>query len=497
MLKRLLIQASHYFTGSFFMLIAGLISFPILTRLLTVGDYGVMALVSSILAALSAIGKSGIQHSIVRYYSEIRAGKQQWTLTQFYGTVVLGMGGIAFAVAIVYVTIVICLPEDWFEQEKLKYVLLLAAPILILEVLGSAFQNILVAQERTIAVNLWNVICRYLQLSLTVLILFFLSRDVLGFFSAILITSVIFVVGAARLVLRNNRFALRDYDWPLQKEMLLFGIPLVGVELSNVLIMTTDNYVIQWMLGSNALGPYAAAYNFSNYIKVLLVSALIQPVRPLYMRIYADNGVEETKRFVASALHTYVLIGAPMAFGALAIGPELLVLLSSGRYIAGGEVVPYTVAALVVTGVVPMLSAGLDIEKKSMVRLKIIVFAAMLNLVLNLILIPQFGIKGAAIATLITSVTWVFVVYKVAKRYFEIVFPWRAVFNASAASMAMLLVIRNIQHESTIIDLSFKMFFGGLIYLMLVAILDSLARRTVQRCVSEVIANGKKYFVSR
>src|ERR1700690_2287166 len=93
--KRLLVHTSHYSLSSFLTMVAGLVSFPLLTRIFSVADYGMMNLIGSTLAGTVALGKVGVQHSIVRYQSEISAGKGRYSLRQLTSTTLLGMAGTA------------------------------------------------------------------------------------------------------------------------------------------------------------------------------------------------------------------------------------------------------------------------------------------------------------------------------------------------------------------------------------------------------------------
>src|ERR1700749_798868 len=81
-LKRLMVQTSHYGLTSLFNMVAGLVTFPILTRLFSVADYGTMTLIAATLTVSVAVAKVGVQHSIVRYHSEIDAGKSKYSLAQ-------------------------------------------------------------------------------------------------------------------------------------------------------------------------------------------------------------------------------------------------------------------------------------------------------------------------------------------------------------------------------------------------------------------------------
>ena len=99
-LKRLLVQTSHYSFSSLLTMVAGLISFPVLTHVLPVADYGVLSLISATLTIGVALGKTGLQHSIIRFQSEVAEGKSAYTRAQLYSTTVFGMTGASLVVTV-------------------------------------------------------------------------------------------------------------------------------------------------------------------------------------------------------------------------------------------------------------------------------------------------------------------------------------------------------------------------------------------------------------
>jgi O-antigen/teichoic acid export membrane protein len=232
MLRRLFVQASHYFAGSLLVMIAGLISFPIITRLLSVSDYGLMALISSILVLLQSFAKAGLQHSTLRYYAEIKSGITQWNLRQYFSTVLIGMAGISGVVSLLWCAIVLLSPSNWFSSSQLRTLLLITAPLICLDVLISGMTSIMKAQERSITINVFTVIGRYVQLAITLTFLFFISRTVIGFFGAQLLGYSLALIVVLRLVYKGQGAGIRGYDWELQKGMLQFGIPLIVVSWS-------------------------------------------------------------------------------------------------------------------------------------------------------------------------------------------------------------------------------------------------------------------------
>ena len=114
-LKRLFVQTSHYSVASVLTTVAGLITFPILTRIFSVADYGLMNLVAATLTVAQALGKVGIQHSIIRYDSEIRAGKGRYTILQLYSTTAFGMLASALAVVLVIAIGAQIVPSHWLS----------------------------------------------------------------------------------------------------------------------------------------------------------------------------------------------------------------------------------------------------------------------------------------------------------------------------------------------------------------------------------------------
>ncbi|NMC73322.1 MAG: oligosaccharide flippase family protein, partial [Geobacteraceae bacterium] len=91
-IKTLVKQSSHYFVGQAAILAAGFLSFPILTRIFSVGEYGLMSLVTTTLFIAVAVVKFGIPNSIVRFYAEYRAADR---LPSFFSTLFLALSGFA------------------------------------------------------------------------------------------------------------------------------------------------------------------------------------------------------------------------------------------------------------------------------------------------------------------------------------------------------------------------------------------------------------------
>jgi len=93
MLSRLAAHFSRYSLASLLVTLASIVSFPFLTRIFPVADYGMMSLIGVLVTATAAVGKLGLQQAALRFYSEVRAGQSAWTLPQYEATVYVGLAG--------------------------------------------------------------------------------------------------------------------------------------------------------------------------------------------------------------------------------------------------------------------------------------------------------------------------------------------------------------------------------------------------------------------
>ena len=120
-IETLLKQSSHYFTGYIFSLAAGFISFPILTRIFSVNDYGIMNLISITLVFVTAISKLGINKGANRFYEEFNLNKRPQPLETFYATFFWGGLLLSGSVTLIYLFII----KGSYKHYKNNYIYIL------------------------------------------------------------------------------------------------------------------------------------------------------------------------------------------------------------------------------------------------------------------------------------------------------------------------------------------------------------------------------------
>lgn len=480
MLARLSGHLSRYAGASLLLTIASLISFPILTRVFSVEQYGLLSYVGLVLTMLVGLAKLGMQHAAVRFRSEVETGGQAG-VDEYVSTVVYGMALAGLVVTVLWALISQVLPDSVWNHPLMKPLLLLTSVLVFLRTVESAFINLLKADERSGALGVFSVVRRYVELGVILVTLFYVSRTLMGFYLA---TIAVQVAGLAVLIVwycRWHPVSLAAFSPSLLKTMLAYSIPMIGFELASVVLSLGDRYVIQSFLGAGELGVYSAAYNLSDYVKIVLITSVASAVMPVYLRLYEQQGEAQTMAFLGQVLHFYLMVAAPVVAGLAVIGEPVLALVASEKYAPGAAVMPWVMAGMALEGLLPVVGAALYIRKRSKVILNLVAAAAVVNILANLWLVPAYGILGAAWATFACYGLMLLLALMASGGSLRLRWPWLALarFVAAAALMAWLIIwFRGVfELVNPVVNLLAQVLLGSMFYAALMFAADPQVRR--------------------
>lgn len=476
MLKRLVLHVTNYSLGTVLVIVAGLVSFPIFTRIFSVEQYGAMSLVSSTVLLATVLGKFGMQHSIVRFHEEMRAGKTPETSRQFFSTVVIGMAAVGSLVSLAWLGVSQLIPESWWSHGGMHGLFALTAILILVRVMDSAQMNLIRAQHLSGWYSLYNVIRRYLVLAGTLGAVFLVSPSLEGFFGGTVVAELIATGLMAWYLWKRHDMAVDQVAPRLLRAMALFGIPMVAYEFAGVILSLGDRYVVQSVLGSGPLGTYAAAYNMCEYIQSVLASAVGLAVTPMYTRLWEEQGREATQAFVERVLRFYALAAVAVVTAMWLVGGQLLVLLASAKYAPGAIVIPPVMAGMAFDGLIPILGAGLFLAKQTKKLMILVVCTASLNMLLNLLLVPRLGLLGSALSMMTSMALLAAGARTLGSRTLPIRIPLAAILKFVACGAVAFAAARWTVTPGGMPTLFAALGVGALVYAALVIAVDSPTR---------------------
>jgi O-antigen/teichoic acid export membrane protein len=206
----------------------------------------------------------------------------------------------------------------------------------------------------------------------------------------------------ARRILLSTR-ALRINWAPTRwRSLVLLSWPMGVVSLVNALVPNIPRYFIEHELGEAALGFYAALA----YLIVAGqtgVNALANAVNSKLAIHYAEGNRPEFQLLTAKTMRIAAAAGLLAVLVSAAAGPQLLAFLYTPSYAAHAPVLVYLMMAGCVSYIGTFLWNGVTAARRFRAQVPIFAASIAVALFLNAILVPRFGLLGAAMASLVTA----------------------------------------------------------------------------------------------
>lgn len=401
----------HYLSGRVVLLVLGFATFPLMTRMLSVGGYGVVSLTLRVVLLLTVLSKCGLQYSAARFYkgsvdtgnanrASIDTGTRE-EQQRFHSTLVLGPLLTAAVVIAIYLPLLLLLRGRL--ADPLLYTCLLLAPVLVvLRTLQSLLLGLLRNEGRSRLHSVLEVTTKLLTLGALLGLLAGGLRSAVVILAAVAASEAAVVLLQLGMLLRRGLLTPRAVDWSLIRLSLAFGAPLIAYELSSVVLDSGDRFLVRHYLGDTSLGYYSAAYNISGYLQDTVMTPLNLAIFPIYMRIWNEEGREATQRFLSTALSWFAVAAVAITALSLLCSRDAIVLLASQRFVEAHRLLPILVPSLMLYATHIFLNVGLILEKRTVLMSVLVFTSAAVNLALNVYLIPRIGLTGAAWATLLS-----------------------------------------------------------------------------------------------
>jgi O-antigen/teichoic acid export membrane protein len=251
--------------------------------------------------------------------------------------------------------------------------------------------NLFRIQERPRAFSVMTLFRSFSRLGLK-LALVLMGWGVSGVLLADAVASLLFVLALLPTLVAN---LAPGFSWSMLSRSAAFGLPKVPHGLAHQVLNLSDRKLVEVFSTLAASGLYHIGYVMGTGVKFFL-SAFELAWSPF---VYAQLEKPDAPRILAR-IATYAF-AALCGFALLnaVFGRELLYLMAEPKFHAAHSVIPIVVLAYVMQGVFALTSIGIGISKKSRYFPMITVAAAAVNVLLNLLWIPRFGILGAAWST--------------------------------------------------------------------------------------------------
>jgi len=412
----------HYLSASVLTTIAGLFTFPVLTRLLSKADYGIFSLIQSFQLIYEALLKGGIQFAVRRYYPLEFLNENETNRKTFISTVFLFP--LLFSTVITFI-VSICIVVFCYLTSSEYYWLLLVTSSAQASIVISYFRSYMQAAGLSKYDSIIDIVQKYLYLILVIPIVLYLSTNYLGVYWAIFISYCL--MAALTIWLNRNIFSYFsiNIDFKLLRSTLSYSFPFVLVELSALSISYVDRIILAIMeIPISDIGTYAIGFGLANVVFMLIWKILYPTIFPTVNKLYDFNGLEAARIFLGKSMSLILLLCIALVFGISLNYEEFIILVCGEDKADSGVIFLFATILFLIKVIDSFLYYGFDLLKRTKQIFYSELVVAVVNIILNILFIYLFGLYGALISSYLSVFIGIAFKYYVLPESYRITFSW-------------------------------------------------------------------------
>ncbi len=390
---------------------------PFYTHVFSTSDNGVMAIVYVYIAFFNIIYLYGMDSAYLKFAS-VKDEKNPGSVfsTSFLFVVITSS---------ILSLIILMFSKDFAVmidlQPRFSKLIIYSGIILFFDAISMipfAYLRLIRKAKKFALIKTINII---INVSLNLVLILKYGMGLEAVFISNLAASVFSVVALSYEIIRNIKFRIKS---ELLKDLLKFGIPYLPAGLASMIIQVVNRPILQSLTDESTVGIYSQNYKLGIFM-MLFVSMFQYAWQPFFL----NNAKEKNAKEMFSKVLTYfVLIGSVVLVLLSLFIDDLVKIKIFNRTIIhpdfwiGLNIIPVILLAYLFNGIYINFTAGIFIEGKTKYIPYVTGAGALVNVVFNYLLIPTWGIMGAAYATLASYIVMAGGLYFVSQKFYPIIY---------------------------------------------------------------------------
>ena len=358
------------------------------TYFINPAEYGKSAMFTLALSVFTVVAYWGLDNSYVRFYNE-----EQNKGKLFFNSIIFPL------IITIFLSIFLILNPKMlsyilFDSDNYTmpiYMMAIMIPLLVIE----RFLLLTIRMEgKGVKYSIINIVIKLLIFIMSLIFVLKIRRD----FLAVIYSNILGnILGDIILILtcKNDiKIDLKSYDEKLIKKLFKFGMPLVIASVIGWALNSMDKICLRYISNYEEIGYYNIAMKFAN-ILLVLQSCFTTAWVPIAYKWFEEKKDEKYYTIVSNGI---ALIMSSI-FIIILMVKNIIPILISSTYEKSIYIMPFLLFYPIMYTMSETTTLGIVFSKKSYFNILVSIVAISINMCFNLILIPKYGAKGAAIAT--------------------------------------------------------------------------------------------------
>lgn len=224
------------------------------------------------------------------------------------------------------------------------------------------------------------------------------------------------------------------------KKLLRLGLPMIPNGLMIMLLTWADRYMLNLYVDISIVGIYTIGYKFSTIVNSLIINPFGKALAPLLFKQFAKSQ-DEYKKTMSRVFKYCWLIAFTAMMGYFVVLKEVYQLIIDVRYIMGYNIIGIVLFGVILWMITDTLGTTVIMKEKTGKMFLFTSISVLLNIGLNFILIPKYGMYGAAVATLLSYVLQFIIIFIYTQKLLFITYDYKFVFKSCFISLCFFIFI--------------------------------------------------------
>lgn len=392
------------FIGTIVSLLLGFLARVIMVRFSTQSEYGVYSLALTIVSIGTTVSTLGLEEGNTRYIAYLRGKNEKKGIHDtIFSSIIIAL------IASILVVCLVFFASDYlamkiFKEPDISFVLKIMSISIPFTVLINIIVSIFRGFDKTFVKVYFNSILRpalyLLLLGITIILGHSFVEMISVYVISLLITFLLLFIyfmknTPIKLILRQAKINHNT------KKILQFSIPLLTVSLLLTVMSWTDTLMLGYFKTAEIVAAYSAAYPLANLLSPGINSIGFLYV-PIIANLYGKNNIKEIEYINGNSTKWCFIITLPIFFIFFLFPEFILNYIYGPHYVSSSSVLQILSMGFVMNSFFGLNYYTLMAAGKSRLLMNCSLISTIINIFLNLILIPSFGMVGAAVASAVS-----------------------------------------------------------------------------------------------
>ena len=444
-----------------FMYARNIFLLPILSRTLGVSIYGLWSQLYAMIELLIPLFVLSLPAAATRFLAA-ETDKHVIKIGFWTSTLVALTSSLIFGLVVLFISVP---AKEFFGEEMNQIVDLLwvLMMLVILSAISNSCINYFRTFERTTVFCLMMLLESFGFIIATMIFISVGWKIMAPLMALIIIKILICLWGIPKII---SEIGLCSIDRETLRKYLSYAVPLIPMGVLYWTIQMSDRYLIDFYLSKEDVGRYSATYALGSLI-AFIYSPIFAFFTPSVTKLWENGQFDDLRLFICKNIKYPALFSLPIVISAPMWGMPLIQLVAGKAFVTSAALLLTILLGYLALMVGTFFVSILYLTKETKKILWINVVTAALNILLNIVLIPQIGILGAGLSTFITFLLQTVIFYLYASRHFTFDFGSINLLKIWVCSFICAGIVKFFTYES-FSSLIISSCLGAIVYIFLI-----------------------------